>query len=102
MGLLHSAGPVVGAGVPVGIEEAQRVRLRGGVTVGQRHHQLVGLAGSGELAELAADIVLTSGARSTPSTRPSPPGGMLGPPPAPGLPARARDPSVPRSAPRPR
>ncbi|HEX9519990.1 MAG TPA: hypothetical protein VF940_27920 [Streptosporangiaceae bacterium] len=94
MGLLHSAGPVVGAGVPVGIEEAQRVRLRGGVTVGQRHHQLVGLAGSGELAELAADIVLTSGARSRPSTRPSAAGGMRVAPSARGSPASARNTSV--------
>ena len=53
--LLHLPGPVVHAGVPVHVQEPQRVRPGGGVAAGQHHHQLRGLARSGQLAELAAD-----------------------------------------------
>jgi hypothetical protein len=55
MGLLHIPRPVVGAGVPVGIQEPEGLRPGGGVMAGQRHHQLRCLAGGGELGELAAD-----------------------------------------------
>ena len=57
MGLLHGPRPVIDAGVPVDVEEAERVRPRRGVVAGQRHDQVRGLACGGELAELAADCL---------------------------------------------
>ena len=53
--LLHVPGAVVGARVPVDVEEPQRLGAGGGVAAGQRHDQVRCLAGRGELAELAAD-----------------------------------------------
>jgi hypothetical protein len=41
--------------VPVGVEEPERGRPGGGMVASQRHDQLTGPAGGGELAELAAD-----------------------------------------------
>ena len=41
--------------MPVHVEESQRLGAGGGVAAGQRHDQVRGLAGRGELAELAAD-----------------------------------------------
>ena len=55
VGLLHGAGAVVGAGVAVHVEEPEGVRPGLGVPAGQRHDQVRGPAGGGELAELAAD-----------------------------------------------
>ena len=55
VGLLHGPGAVVDAGVPVHVQEPQRLGAAGSVPAGQRHDQVRGLAGRGELAELAAD-----------------------------------------------
>ncbi len=53
--LLDVPGAVVGAGMPVGIQEAEGRGPGIGVAAGQRHDQVRCLAGRGELAELAAD-----------------------------------------------
>jgi hypothetical protein len=53
--LLHGPGGVVGACMPVHVEEAQRLGTGRGVPAGQRHDQVRCLAGRGELAERAAD-----------------------------------------------
>ena len=45
----------VGPGVPVDVEESQGARAGRGVVAGQRQLQVRGLAGGGELGELAAD-----------------------------------------------
>ena len=52
---LDLPGAEVGAGVPVGIKEPERVRAGGGVPAGQGHDQLMRLAGRCQLGELAAD-----------------------------------------------
>ena len=52
--LLHVAGAEVRAGVPIDVEQAEGVRQAGGVAAGDRQLQVRGLAGGGELAELAA------------------------------------------------
>src|SRR3954452_14379026 len=49
--LLHVPGAVVGARVPVNVEEPQRLGACGGVAAGQRHDEVRRFAGGGELAE---------------------------------------------------
>ena len=53
--LLHGPRPVLDAGVPVDIQEPQRIGPARGVQAGQRHHQLGRLARGGQLARLTAD-----------------------------------------------
>ena len=53
--LLYLAGPEVGAGVPVDVQEPERARARRGVVPGDGQLPVRGLARDGELAELAAD-----------------------------------------------
>ena len=80
--LLHVPGAVVGARVPVHVEEPQRLGPGGGVPAGQRHDQVAGLAGGGELAELAADRLDFRGpvqAEHPAQRRGRDPGGALGP-----------------------
>ena len=101
VGLLHVPGPVVDPGVPVHVEEPERVRPGRGVAAGQRHDQVRGLPGGGELAELAADrldLRRPVQPEHPAQRRGRDPGGALGPTaarPAPGTPRSAASPVIP-------
>ncbi len=82
VGLLDLPGAVVGAGMPVGVQEPERLGPGGGVPAGQRHHQLRRFPGGGELAELAADrldLRRPVQAEHPAQRRGRHPGGALGP-----------------------
>jgi MMPL family len=73
-GLLHGAGAVVGAGVPVWVKEPKCLRAGGGVPAASAVISSPALPAAASSPSLRR-IVLTSGARSRPSTRPSAAGG---------------------------
>ncbi len=71
MRLLHLPGPVADPGVPVHIAEPQRIGPSGGVAAASAMIRSAALPAAASSPSLRR-IVLTSGARSQPSTRPSP------------------------------